>query len=482
MAVSPTTWLVIDRARGDLEGQIHRSIRERILSGRLASGDRLPSSRSLSALLGVSRSTVVQVFQRLRSEGFLDSRPGASTRVAPQAIAPQAAPSASASRAGARSRPAPSQPALPFQPGIPDLDAFPCTQWARCLGVRARSLRIHDLGYGAPAGLPELQAAVLAHVSATRGVLAQPDQVVILPSAGAAIDMITRMLIRPGKDIAWIEEPGYPRARALLASSGAQIVPIPCDSEGIDVSRPGSDPPRVIYVTPSHQYPTGVTMSLPRRLTLLECAHMHDAVIIEDDYDSEFHYASRPIAALQGIDRSDRVAYVGTFSKVLAPGLRVAYAIVPRAMIGMAMDYLRHRGGTVPIHVQAALADFIDEGHLRAQVRRMRAVYAERMAAMVSALQEHCHKLFDMGPEAGGLQLAAWSRDTALDDAVLEQHLRMRGIGAQALSSYFIGRNLPGLLIGIAQAAPAKAQWAARTIATTARAISSQHAQPSTKN
>jgi GntR family transcriptional regulator/MocR family aminotransferase len=183
--------------------------------------------------------------------------------------------------------------------------------WARCLGARARALRVHDLGYGAAFGIAELRAAILAHVSVTRGVVATPDQVLVMPSTSAAIDLIARLLLRPGVpggDLAWIEEPGYPNAQALLRAAGAQLIPVPCDADGINVSGASGPAPRLVYVTPSHEYPTGASMGLPRRLALLDMAQSCGATVLEDDYGSEFQYGSRPIAALQGIDRGACVA------------------------------------------------------------------------------------------------------------------------------------------------------------------------------
>jgi len=213
-------------------------------------------------------------------------------------------------------------------------------------------------------------------------------------------------------------------------------------------------PRALIYVTPSHQYPTGVTMSLPRRLALLDFAQASGAIVLEDDYDSEFQYASRPIAALQGIDRREVVAYLGTFSKVLAPGLRVAYAVVPPWLAPAASAALLRRGAVVAIHVQAALADFIREGRLRAHLRRMNAAYAARMAATVGALRRRCGHLLHVGDGAGGLQLATWFRDPGVDDDGAARTLNAHGLAPQPMSQFHIGPPKPGLLFGIARVSP----------------------------
>lgn len=453
-------WLTVERQAGDLEGQIHRAVRERILSGRLRTGQRLPASRALAHALGVSRSTVVSAFDRLRAEGFLETSAGAATRVARLSAPPQRA------RAAAPASPA-SEPeglSAALRPGIPDLASFPHALWARCLAARTRSLRVHDLGYGEAAGLGALRAAILAHATATRGVAAGPDQVLVLPSAAAAIDLVARLRLGgPGESVAWIEEPGYPVAQSILRQAGARLVPVPVDAAGMDPAGCEGGAPGIVYVTPSHQYPTGATMTLPRRLALLEAAQRLGATIIEDDYDSEYHYRSRPIAALQGIDRGDCVAYVGTFSKVLAPGLRVAYAILPPSLVERARAAQRLCGTLVPIHVQAALADFMEEGHLRAHIRRMGILYAERMALTRKALEEG-DDLIEIGAGHGGLQLAAWFRDPTIDDRAVVQALDAAGFGVRTLSEFHLGPPRSGLLFGIAAATPDEAAAAVRIV------------------
>jgi GntR family transcriptional regulator/MocR family aminotransferase len=454
-------WPALDRAAGDLEGQLYRWLRDRILAGGMPAGSRLPPSRGLAASLGVARSTAVAAYERLKAEGYLEARMGSASRVAAMATPPAiAAPAASApppreERGADRA----------FEPGIPDLAAFPHAAWARCLGARARALRIHDLGYGAASGIPDLRAAILDHVAAARGVVAEPRQVLVLPTTGAAIDLLARLRLRPGRDTAWMEEPGYPTAQALLRAAGARVLPVPCDAAGIDVGGAFGTAPRLIYATPSHQYPTGVTMTLPRRLALLERARAAGALVLEDDYDSEFQYGSRPIAALQGIDRSGVVAYLGTFSKILSPGLRVAYAVVPAWLAEDAAEAARLRGAVVPVHVQAALADFIREGRLRAHVRRMNGVYAARMAAVAAALRRHCGDLLVVGDGAGGLQLPAWFRDAAVDDAAAARALAAEGFAPRPMSRFHLGPPRPGLLFGIAAADPAAADAAAARIA-----------------
>jgi GntR family transcriptional regulator/MocR family aminotransferase len=262
-----------------------------------------------------------------------------------------------------------------------------------------------------------------------------------------------------------MEEPGYASAQAILRMAGASLVPVPCDTEGIDITRGTGPSPRLIYVTPSHQYPTGVTMSLSRRLALLEFARATGAIVLEDDYDSEFQYASRPIAALQGIDRGEVVAYVGTFSKTLAPGLRVAYAVVPSRLLAATEAAQRLRGAIVPVHIQAALADFMREGRFRAHLRHMNAIYAERMAATVEALNRHCGSWLDVGAGSGGLQLANWFRDVKTDDVATVRTINSNGFAVRPISALYLGPARPGLLLGIASMEAKAADAAAARIA-----------------
>ncbi len=455
---SAPIWLSLDRNGGDLSGQIYRSLRDRILLGQLPAGHKLLSTRALAASLGVARSTAVEAYDRLRSEGYIEASAGVATRVAAlERMRPEHQRDDRAPVEGKKSD-QPSYRGL-FRPGMPDVSDFPHAAWSRHLAARSRSLRIHHLGYENPTGIRELREAILEHISATRGVIAEPEQVMIMPSTRAAIDMLARaMLRRSGRKTAWMEDPGYAAARLLLGDAGAEIVAVPCDEQGIDVSKAEGSQPALIYVTPSHQYPTGATLSLPRRLALLEAARRHESLIVEDDYDSDFQYGSRPIAALQGIDRAEVVAYVGTFSKVLAPGLRVAYAVVPRWLVSEASEALHRRGVAVSTHIQAALADFINEGRLRAYLRRMNQQYAERMARTIGMLESHFGGRLVISGGNGGLQLAAWFRDEMVDDRAVVAKVNASGYGLMPMSGFFIGKSAPGILFGISQAEAAAVQ------------------------
>ncbi len=460
---NPPAWLSLDRNAGDLEGQVYRGIRDRILSGQIGPGHRVPSTRALASSLGIARSTVVGAYERLKAEGFLKAATGSGCRVAALSMS---ALTTSRERPVSASAAAPQSHPMMLEPGVPDLEDFPRATWARYLGGRARNMRVLELGYGEAGGVANLREAIVEHLSAIRGVVAHPDQVVILPSTRTAIDLLAFLQLRTsGNSVAWVEEPGYASAKALLTAAGARIVPVPCDEAGIDVTRAEGPPPGLVYVTPSHQYPTGATMSLQRRLALLELAHKSGALILEDDYDSDFQYGSRPIAALQGIDRHATVAYLGTFSKILAPGIRVAYAVLPRWLLPQAVETLRLRGIAVPVHIQAALADFIRDGRLRAYLRQRNTRYAERMHATREALSNRCGHLLSLESGSGGLQLASWFHDGSTDDTAVVRKLHDKGIAPQAMSRFFEGRPRPGLLFGIARSLPESAEKVAQTIA-----------------
>ncbi|MBO1361832.1 PLP-dependent aminotransferase family protein [Acetobacter sacchari] len=465
----PQGWIQPDRAQGDLEGQIYRAMRDAILDQRLPAGARLPSTRRMADACEVSRSTVVQAYDRLHGEGYVVSRSGAASVVATlpdltffgRALAGDATPPR---RDDSSLNDAPPKGGIvarldKLRTGEPDVTEFPHAPWARCLGARARSLIVHDLSYDEPEGLAILRRAVLDHARQYRGVLADLSQVVIVPSTRIAISLLAEAALRPAEPdgrVTWFENPGYVAARDILVARGADLVPVACDAQGVACETAGLPRPRLIYVTPSHQYPTGVTMSLTRRLALLDRARRSDAVIIEDDYDSEFQYDGRPIAALQGMDRHETVAYCGTMAKVLAPGMRVAYAILPRRYVDPVRSMMRERGLSVPAHVQAALADFIRDGHLRGHIRRMTRLYAERMNLAVEELSRRLGNSIELGPGTGGLQLLLRFRDPTIDDFVLQNRLQAAGFGARALSPMCLtssgGAPSRGILIGVARA------------------------------
>ena len=463
------------RSKASLYHQIYEGLRSAILDGRLESGMRLPSTRAAAAELGVARNTVVAVFEQLVAEGFLRSRVGDGTRVADiepdLLIRPVRKASGQSGSVGEREpeptalptlstrgraiagigRGAPGPPERAFQPGLPDLRAFPHHVWARLLARHARTPTRERLGYGDAAGDPRLRAAIAAHVAASRGVRCAPERVVVVAGAQAALDLCARLLLDPG-DSAWIEEPGYAGARAALLGAGARVEPVPVDAEGLDVAAGEARSPsaRLAYVTPSCQFPLGATLSLERRLLLLDWAERAGAFVIEDDYDSEYRYRGRPIAAVQGIDAGGRVAYVGTFSKTMFPALRVGYVIAPEGLEAAFAHAVRNTGQTVPQPVQGALAEFIDVGHYGRHVRRMRALYAKRRALLFALVREHLPDVLRLVPCEAGMQVSTWFVGD-LDDRAVAAAGAEAGLALAPLSGYWMGHGArAGLHLGYA--------------------------------
>ncbi|MCP5153223.1 MAG: PLP-dependent aminotransferase family protein [Ectothiorhodospiraceae bacterium] len=460
--------LCVERAgRHPLHRQVYEALRDAVLAGRVRPGTRLPSTRSLASQLGVSRNTVISAYEQLTSEGFLESRAGAGTRVC--AVFPER-PSGTPTRAlvrarttppptvsrrgaliGATLRPTSPATATAFQPGLPALDQFPFAIWNRLLTRAARQLDRAELGYGASGGLPALRETVAEYLTASRGVRCRPSQVVVTGGAQAALDLATRMLLDPG-DEAWLEEPGYSGARGALLAAGARLRPVPVDDEGLDVEHAAAHFPRarLAYVTPSYQFPCGVTMSLERRLSLIDWAERAGAWVIEDDYDSEYRYRGRPLNALQGLDDGERVVYLGTFSKTLFPALRVAYLVVPEPLADAFRNALRITGQDASVPVQAALAAFIGEGHFAAHVRRMRALYASRQRRFVELASARVGDWLDIRPTDAGMQIAATLR-VAGDDRAVSAAAARRGLVAPPLSGLHLGPvTRSGLFLGYA--------------------------------
>lgn len=466
--------LRLDRSIGTLREQLYLQLRDAVLTGRLLPRTPLPSTRDLAAVLGLARSTVVDALDQLKAEGYLETRQGAATRVAAlerkmlgmglalrssEDDANLAAP-AQQQRANWRNDDPPRPVSLrAFRPGLPDIRAFPAREWATHLARRARHPASHDLSYAGYLGVPALREQILSHVRLARHVQAQAEQVIVLPSAQAAFDLVAQLVLEPG-DTAWTEDPGYPGITSVLRAQKARIVPMRVDVQGLQPAAAGPRP-RLVYVTPSHQYPTGVTMSLPRRLSLLALARSAGAAIIEDDYDSEFQYQGQPTASLQGLDRHDCVHYVGTFSKSLAPGLHVAYLIVPERFVDLAHAVATVRGLTVPVHVQLALADFLEAGGLRRHVRAMNADYGARMATLVESLRQD--GLLTVPAGAGGLQLCVgWPGDPA--DTAAVAALQAAGIAAAPISPLCSAVRHNGLLLGVGLVQRHEVQAAAKVM------------------
>lgn len=472
--------------------QLYSSLQAAILSGELKRATKVPSTRAMAAQQNVSRNTVLNAYSQLIAEGYLESIEGSGTFVA--RVLPDAPPATPRRRmTGARRAPL-SQPQFstharrqmaapqlfsapatarnssqPFQFGVPALDAFPYALWSRLLVRQARHMPSAAFGYQEAAGYRPLREAIAAHVAVSRGVRCAPDQIMIVSGSQGALDLAARMLINSGQAV-WMEDPGYLAARGAFLGAGAQIVPVPVDEQGLDVEAGRKRAPRarLVYITPSHQFPLGVTMSLSRRLALLDWARQANAYILEDDYDSEYRFAGRPLAALQGIDDVGRVIYIGTFSKVLFPALRVGYLILPRPLIDAFLTVRRLIDVHTPVLEQAVLAEFMSAGHLARHLRRMRVLYAERRDALVEAAQ----KLpLEVHSPAAGMHCIGWL-PAGLDETDVVNAAAAHGVSLSTISSFSIEPPArAGVVLGFSEYPVPVIREAMRRLAAALRSV-----------
>ncbi|MXP64405.1 PLP-dependent aminotransferase family protein [Roseomonas sp. M0104] len=370
---APDLPLLLDGSGGNQSSRLHAGLRAAILGGRLPAGLRLPSSRALAAQLGLRRNAVIAAYEQLLSDGLAESRTGAGTFVAPRL--PQGHAPGPVEAAPRPTLPPPAAQA-PFAIGRTQPDQALLDQLGRLIRRQLAQADPAHFGYGDPRGGEPLRAAIAAHLAATRGILCDPGHVLVTSGTRHGLHLCAATLLRPG-DAAWMEDPGYPSARQILEAAGARLVPVPVDGAGLDAAegRRRALAARLAYVTPSHQFPTGVTMSMPRRLALLEWAQEADAWVLEDDYDSEFRYAGPPLTALAGIDRQARVIYLGTFSKTLFPGLRIGYLVLPPALLPAITTARAAVDRFPPSPLSGALAELVSGGGFAAHVRRMRGRY-----------------------------------------------------------------------------------------------------------
>jgi GntR family transcriptional regulator/MocR family aminotransferase len=401
-------------------------------------------------------------FEQLVAEGYVESNVGAGTFVSaalPESPAVHAgrAPAPKAHRPGPRRAPPTpladvDEPWLgprgPFRVGQPALDEFPAELWARLVARHARRMSPRQMMYGDHMGLPVLREALAAYLGTVRSVACTYEQIMIVSGSQGALALAARALLAPG-DAAWLEEPGYGGARDAFRLAGARIVPVPVDDDGLDVAAGIARAPhaRVAYVTPSHQYPLGVVMSAPRRLELLDWARRRGAWLFEDDYDSEYRYDGQPLSSLYGLDGDARVIYVGTFSKVLFPAVRVGYLVIPRDLVARFRRF-REAIDIFPSHLhQAVLADFVSEGHFARHLRRMRGVYAERRRALEVALATELGAAMRILGEHAGMHLVALLPPGTRDKDIAIRAARA-GISVIPLSSCCAGRARAGLVLG----------------------------------
>jgi GntR family transcriptional regulator/MocR family aminotransferase len=463
----------------NVQRRLYEALREAILAGRLLPGTRLPATRALAEELGVARQTVVLVYERLLSEGYAVGRVGAGTFVSGALLAApgvqeasgagSAPPGGEGARMGARlprsrwsaraaavASPAapPRRLAFDFRTGVPDWEAFPHARWRWLLSRRWRSAAAApDLsGYGDPAGYRPLREALAAYLARSRGLRCDADQVLIVSGSQQGLDLLARVCLDVG-DTAAVEDPGYPPARAICTAAGASILPVAVDDEGLVVAalRGQAAMPRLLYVTPSHQYPTGVTLSLRRRLELLEWAAAAGTLVVEDDYDSEFRYSGRPLPALQGLDERGCVAYVGSCSSVLFPPLRIGWIVAPRRLFAplVAAKWLADRQ-TATLD-QQVLADFIASGDFTRHLRRSRRLYGGRRGALAAAVATHLPPACRLTGDAAGLQTLLVLPDGIAEAAVVAG-AAAHEVGLEGTSACFAGSGAPrpGVLLGFA--------------------------------
>ncbi|TAN70473.1 MAG: PLP-dependent aminotransferase family protein [Magnetospirillum sp.] len=485
---SVKAWLVHPaHAAVPLHARVQRAIRELILDGALGPGKPLPASRPLAKSLGVSRDTIESAYAQLHAEGFIERRVGSGSFVAEiteftpgrrhsrrDALARDQAVSLSKRGTtmfrggGVREMLSP----RPFAPGVPETRTFPLQLWERLERQVLKEVGTQALLHGDPQGMEPLRRAIADHVNLERGARATADRVLVLTSSQQAMTLCANILLDPGDRI-FIEDPAYYGARKAFDAAGLECVPVRVDHQGIVVEKIMDDPrgAKVVLLTPSHQFPTGATLALDRRLALIEWAARHQGWIIEDDYDSEFHYAGRPTACVQGLDPHDRTIYVGTFTKSLFPGLRIGYVVLPSNLVKpMTIARTLLDGHTATI-AQLTLARFMEGGHFGAHVRAMRGIYAQRLDALASLVGKHLPDFIEARIPIGGLQMpCVLTCDLSERDAI--DAARRAGVELLGLSGlHACGDGRAGFLIGFAAYTPSELDVAARKLAKALRSV-----------
>ncbi|CAI8937190.1 PLP-dependent aminotransferase family protein [Pseudomonas donghuensis] len=470
--------------------QLYLQIRKQILTGRLQGGIRLPSTRTLSQELQLSRITLLNAFDQLIAEGFLVSRTGAGTYVSDewqrsagaelQAPAPPKLSELSQSMLSLRSdhfrgvsyAHCGADTPTSFLPSHGAFEAFPQTLWKRLLNRHGQKPSKAMLGYGELQGLQTLRQAIAEYVFDARGIDCNAEQVVIVSGAQQAFNLLAMLLLNPDEPV-WMEDPGHIAARIAFQAHGCRVVPVPIDDQGLDVQHAIDECPeaRLVFTTPSRQHPLGMTLSHNRRLELIDWAAASGSWIIEDDCDSELRYRGRQLPALYAMDRGDRVIYVGTFSKVLFPSLRLGYVILPPALVEPFCTLRAVLDRSPPTLLQAVTADFMSEGHFIGHIRRMRTLYQARQQCLLEVLQRRLGGFLQVAPVEAGMHLIAWL-PPQLDDQALARQLAGHGVHTYALSDYCLTRYLPpALLLGFAGTPQDQAEAKVEALVQALRAI-----------
>lgn len=434
--------------------QLYRAIRSAVLEGRFAAGEALPSSRAAADLLGVGRNTVNAAYELLHADGVIDIRPGARPTVAALA-APVATPASRPARLSLRAQEATRQPRRGLAegrlaPGSPDPTLFPADAWGRALRRAARHRQDGAEGYAHYEGLPELRRVLADQLHRHRGLTVTPEDIVITPGTQASLMLCAACFADPG-DVAVVESPGYISARTTFAAAGLTCRPLPIDASGADPTLADFSGARLIYTTPSTQYPTGVRMPVARRLALLDAARSAEAIIVEDDYDSEFVWEGRGIAALAALPSASNVAYLGSAAKGLLPGLRIGWMVAPPGSAEVVRAVQRRLGLVANIHAQAALAELMASGSYRAHIANVAATYQHRLLLLTNTLRDRFADRIQLSAPQGGLQLTINISDLH-DDGPLRDGLNAQGFAVSSLSDYHLDAPTQGLVIGFGTA------------------------------
>ncbi|MBL8578808.1 MAG: PLP-dependent aminotransferase family protein [Mesorhizobium sp.] len=438
--------------------QIYDALRRFILDGQIAPHTLLPSTRSLAEDLRVGRNTVIAAYDQLLAEGFIEARTGSGTWVAPikqaRTNTPRTKPGCGARRLSTRGETIVNGPQPPrnagvinFHPGVPETASFPFSIWSSMLARNSRSRDESLLVFLSYAGHLGLRATISSYISVSRGIDCTPEQVIVVTGAQAALDLVSRVLMDEG-DHVWMEEPGYRGAKSAFLAAGANLAPLKVSRRGWNLSDPNLPPPRLIYVTPSCQWPFGTIMRIEERLELLDIAERHSAWIIEDDFDGEYRYRGRPVPALRGLDNANHVVYIGSFGKTLLPALRVGYLIVPPELVEAFDKAVSITGQFAPLLLQATINDFIKQGYFATHLKRMRRLYARRQANFVQLCREHLGEWVTVTENDSGMQLLA-SFKRPLNDLDVVAAAVKEGLDVQAVSiDYHSTEPEHGLLLG----------------------------------
>jgi len=445
---------------------LYSTLRAEILDGRLRAGARLPATRDLAQQYGLSRGTIVSAFEQLKSEGYVEGTVGSGTyvsKVLPDELLQVSSNANAQLRAQQKHRRRMAdygrrvdlftgfeiRASRAFRANLPALDLFPATLWAQLTARRWRRASINLLLGCHPLGYRPLREAVADYLGASRGVKCVPEQVAIVSGVQEALDLAARLFLNPG-DRVCMEDPGYPGAAIAFEAVGAKISAARVDEEGMELRDRVLRGARLLYVTPGHQFPLGITMSLPRRLELLEWARKSGALILEDDYDSEYRYSGRPVPAMQGLDRNGLVLFAGSFSKVLFPSLRLGYLVIPADLLDSVAAAISVTSRHAPVVEQAVLCDFITEGHFGRHLRRMREVYAERLSVLLESARQRLAGLLEISNIEAGLQTVGWLK-RGLDGESVRNVAAKRDVEVIPLNWYSRGRmSREGLQLGFA--------------------------------